>query len=190
MNLFDVDFPDPRNHFLVPILLAYLQADGANKGKDGFVGVGAIIEEMQSLGFTADAIESALRRANNKRLIETAERVTFEEDETGLIGDVPSSFRITAVGIYHVHRWMGVFAYLDAMVFDTPIFDSNVTETLLENIESLEIHDRYVRATTFRDYLLRQWSNAGQDVRYFDFAQYMEQGKMSFDKVRKAVKHS
>ena len=48
MIIFDVKRPDPREHFLVPLLLSYLNLDGNYRDCDGFVSVETITYEMQS----------------------------------------------------------------------------------------------------------------------------------------------
>ena len=120
INLFDVQYPDEKEHFLATMILEFLKWGESPKDKDGFTTTKNIIDEMQSWGFTSQQIEGKLRRLTNKKLIESAEKVTFEEEDSiGLIGDMPFVFRITSVGAYHTMKWMNTFAYLDAMVFDT-----------------------------------------------------------------------
>ena len=98
-NVFDVRNPNSNEHFLVPMILGYLHSEGEHKSsKEGFVTSATIIAEMQEWAFTPEATESALRRANNKKLLETNRRVTFDEDEGGLFGDMPEYFRFTTIG--------------------------------------------------------------------------------------------
>jgi hypothetical protein len=86
MNLFDVSSPDRREHFLSTMILAYLLSDATIKDKDGFIRSNQIVFEMQSHRFLAEQIHSSLRRLTNKRLIETTERITFDEDLAGPVG--------------------------------------------------------------------------------------------------------
>ena len=81
---------------------------------------------MQEWSFTPEATEAALRRANNKKLLESPRRVTFDEDEGGLLGDMPEYFRISTIGAYHLLRWITEFSYLDAVSYDTPILDREI----------------------------------------------------------------
>ena len=83
MNIFDVASPDKKEHFLVPILIGYLSQFGEHLNNDGFCLSEKIFEELQSYGFTVSQIGAALRRTANKKLIETSQRVTFEEDVNG-----------------------------------------------------------------------------------------------------------
>lgn len=187
MNLFDVRFPDVREHFLVPLVIGYLNYDGPHRNREGFVTSGDILAEMQSWGFTQQQTESALRRTTNKRLIETTERVTFDEDITGLIGDMPAAFRITTVGAYHLLKWAPTFAYLDAMAFDTPIFDSATSEDLVRDAESFDIRERYRRTVEFRKYLNTAWHDSNLAPPYFDWLGLLPIGQASFDSVKRFV---
>ncbi len=187
MNIFDICAPDIKEHFLVPMIIAYMDENDKDTDKDGFILTGLIINEFQNLGFTIKQIEDALRRTTNKKLIETSQRITFEEDETGLIGELPSSFRITTVGAYHLKCWIPTFTYLDAMVFDTPIFDTEVTGKLTSEINSFEISHRLNRAMEFRKYLLNAWISITNKPPYFDFEQIIKSGEESFLRVKSFV---
>jgi hypothetical protein len=120
-------------------------------------------------------------------LIETTERVTFEEDATGFACGMPVGFRATSVGAYHLRRWMGTFAYLDAMLFDTPIFHESAAQTISQNLESFDIGDRLLRATTFRAYLTSVWDTSGLGAAYFNWHEAVRVGEGTFGAVRWAV---
>lgn len=188
LNMFDVSGTDNLEHFLTPILLAYLDFSGTHKDKDGFCLTNNIFNELQNLGYTQPQIENSLRRSTNKKLIETSQRVTFEEDDNGLlIGDMPNSFRLTTVGAYHQKRWLCSFTYLDAMVFDTPIFDKAMFESLLPNVNSLTINHRYDRANAFRTYLHKNWHTLNKKPLYFNFENSISDGNASFESVERAI---
>lgn len=184
-NLFDIRYPDRKEHFLSSLILGFVAFDGPAKSTEGFTRTSDIIKEMQSHGFVQDQIEHALRRMTNKKLIETTERVTFDEGLQGLVGDMPSAFRITTVGAYHIHRWAPSFAYLDAMLFDTPIFDESIREKLRRNISSFDIGDRYSRTTIFRDYLDESWQEFNRHPIYFDWPTTAASDTRSFDAVKR-----
>lgn len=188
MNTFDVSYPDPKEHFLVGMILGYLLSNAANKNNDGFVQTDQIMSEFQAQGFTIEQLENSLRRATNKKVIETSQRLTFAEDETGLIGEMPTSFRINTIGAYHLKRWMYSFAYLDAMVFDTPIFDDSVMARLVQKAGSFYIGDRYERAVIFREYLLSSWTASGLNPNYFDLGVLFSQGNENFEQLSLIIK--
>ena len=187
MNVFEVKLSDVREHFLCSLIIAFLLSDLSLKDRDEFVTTNSILEAMQGHSFRDVQTESALRRLTNKRLIETTERITFEEDIIGLVGAMPRGFRATSVGAYHLRRWLGIFAYLDAMVFDTPIFDPKIAEQISERLESFDIRDRLARATTFRNYLTSAWDASGIKAPYFSWHDIVRDGQSNFDGVRRAL---
>lgn len=190
LNLFDLRNANPREHFLLPMILGYLHFDAEHRSGEGFVTSASVVSEMQSWGFTPKASEAALRRANNKKLIETPQRVTFDEDESGLIGDMPDYFRITTIGAYHMLRWIGEFSYLDAMSYDTPILDEHAAAELKSKIESFKIADRFERALLFREYLTRAWRRSDLSPQYFDWLASSATGGKSFERVELAINHN
>lgn len=187
INLFDVQSADRNEHFLALMVIAFLISTVSEKNNDGFIRTFSIHRELQSWSYLPEQINKTLRNLTNKRLIETTERVTFEEDLTGLIGDIPEGFRITSIGAYHIHRWAGDFSYLDAMVFDTPIFDPDFKNSLYPRLESFDITDRYNRTLSFRNYLTNVWDSANLKPSYLDWQDVVGRGQKSFDRVRTAI---
>ncbi|MDR3055990.1 MAG: AAA family ATPase [Zoogloeaceae bacterium] len=186
-NLFDLRYPDPREHFLCLILVSYLLSDTTSKDRDGFIKAIDIIAEMQKIGYVSEQIEQALRRLTNKKLIEGTERITFDEGLQGLMGDMPLAFRATTIGSYHVTRWVPTFAYMDAMLFDTPILDNDVRTDLVSKISSFEISERLRRTTIFRKYLDRSWDEISNPPLYFSWDNLRQLGEASFNSVQKFV---
>jgi len=187
MNVFDTQTADRKEHFLCLMIVSYFLAGSTVKDRDGFIHTKKIVEEMQKWGFLPAQTESALRRLTNKRLIETTERITFEEDLVGLIGEIPEGFRPTSIGAYHVRRWAANFAYLDAMVFDTPIFDQDIPDRFVEKLGSFDIADRYERALAFRNYLSATWESSGLRPEYFDWNESVREGQQDFTIVLIAI---
>lgn len=188
LNVFDVSFPDPREHFLALLLLGYLNHDGAHRNLEQFVRGDTLVSEMQDHGYIPPQVLACLRRLTNKKLIETTERVTFDEDVLGsLVGDMPSAFRITTVGAYHLLRWAGSFAYLDAMAFDTPIFTDEAMKAMAQNPGSFDIVERFGRTLAFRQYLTGIWKDATLSPAYFDWAVCVSEGVRAFQGVESAI---
>jgi hypothetical protein len=79
------------------------------------VDISVIKSELQSQSFTNSSIDACISIANNKKLIEAPDRITFEEDEDGLYGLVPSAFRLNTTGAYYLRIWISSFSYLDAI---------------------------------------------------------------------------
>ncbi|MBS1095196.1 AAA family ATPase [Gluconobacter wancherniae] len=186
-NLFDVHLPDEREHFLSTMILEYMNSEYSKKDADGFVSTESIEIEMQKNGFTLKQIENKLRHLNNKKLIESTLRVTFDENVSGLFGDMPHAFRVTSVGSYHTLRWLASFSYLDAMVFDTPIFRDTIFEEIITNKESFHIADRFERVLKFRSYLTETWNKSGINVPYFDWQTVVERDEQAFAPIRRAI---
>jgi len=186
-NLFDIRYPEPREHFLSLFLLGYLLADGGAKNAEGFIQTTDILQEMRTQGFVPDQVEHALRRLTNKKLIETTERVTFDEGLQGLVGDMPVAFRATTIGSYHLYKWAPTFAYLDAMVFDTPIINESVKKVVAIKLNSFDIGDRYRRTVAFKDYLSDVWSTIESPPVYFDWPAILNTGFATFESVKRAV---
>ncbi|MZG45534.1 hypothetical protein F6X34_22200 [Dickeya dianthicola] len=190
MNMFDISIADESEHFLVPLIVAFLSEKSEIQDRDGFCETRKIIEEMQNLGFIPKQTENALRKSTNKKLIETSQRFTFEEDETGLIGDMPTKFRTTSIGQYHLKRWISDFAYLDAMLFDTPIFNPEIVNSMRTSCESFNIEDRYNRTNAFKIYLSTTWNKIINKPNYFDMNEALKMGDPSFENVKRAIDNS
>ena len=190
LNLFEIRNANPNEHFLMPMILGYLNFDADYKSGEGFVSSSDVVAEMQEWGFVPEATEAALRRANNKKLLETPQRVTFDEDAGELFGDMPDCFRISTIGAYHHLRWITEFAYLDAMSYDTPILEEEVRESLNPKITSFAIGDRLERALTFRKYLTKTWYSSNLAPRYFDWSTSLTTGEESFRQVQRAIERN
>lgn len=186
-NLFATQANDKSEHFLAPLILSFLAAEGAHRASEGFVQTVLLLSEMQSLGYSSKSCESCLRRLVNDRLIETALRVSFEEDEFGLYGELPSKFRINSAGAYYVQHWMCTISYLDAVVVDMQIYDEDVKNTLKESIRSLALADRLERAQLIRGYLTKVWEEMSLNVDYFDWEGSCRTLEWTFERVRSAV---
>ena len=187
LNLFDLRYPDLREHFLASIIISYLLSDNRGKSSEGFCSTSDLVSEVQSYGYVSDQIEHALRRLTNKKLIETTERVTYQEGLEGLAGDMPLAFRATTVGAYHVLRWSCSFAYMDAMQFDTPILDDKIRNEMLRNLGSFDIRDRFHRTTSFDIYLANAWHSLERKPVYYDWPTVRQQGNHGFTSVQRAV---
>ena len=85
LNVFDVFNPDSSEHFLDPILLSFLKKPNKLFNNESFCNANIIIEELQGFGFQLNSIQNTLRRCTNKKLIETSQRITFEEDDNGVL---------------------------------------------------------------------------------------------------------
>jgi hypothetical protein len=186
-NIYAVFSSDAKEHFLVPLILAYLDTSGKHRNSEGFVVYTEMAREMQSWGYRSSSIEAAIRLANNFRLIESNRRITFDEDEAGLHGTLPELWRINTSGAYHLRAWSTSLTYLDAVAVDVPLFDEGIYENLLISVRSLALEDRFERARTIRAYLSDIWDKSGISTSYFDWSQLQAIGEPSFERVERAL---
>jgi hypothetical protein len=159
-NLFRVSRPDGREHFLTPLVLAFAYSQGERREEEGFVASDEIYSFAQRLGFENDQIAEALEHAVAKRLLDAAPRYSGERRAY--------YFRITTVGAYTTRVLAAFFAYVDAVLVDTPIVDPryralfNDAHTLGERVERVEL---------FRQYLNRQWQSISDEGLPWDWGQ-------------------
>lgn len=189
-NLFSVIYPDKKEHFLSPLILGFLNWDGAQKdGIDGFIRSTAIAKELQEYGFTAQQTTSHLLRLTRRKLIEAEERKLTEIIEGAQQDNPPKLFRITTLGAYHIKRWIGEFSYLDAVAFDTPIFDPLIRDDLATGINDPRLSARFHRAEVFANYLDSAWKLI-PDCNYLDWKMIRATGNSSFAKVSQFLREN
>lgn len=147
-NIFDIGHPDPKEHFLTPLLVGTTALLG-KKETDGFVSTHDVYQKLQSMGYTPDQIDIALSKGCQRKLVEaTARRIPKPGQE------LPPSIRATTIGLYHNEVLASEFSYVDAVTIDTPILDPN-TRGVIRNVHSIE--ERLERFDTFHAYLTKCW---------------------------------
>lgn len=151
-NLFGISQPDGREHFLLPLLLSQAQALGERASEEGYVQSEVLFDFAQHLGFDVEQITASLDHAVNKRLMDTAPRHSHDGPRL--------HYRITTVGAYTVRILLAYFAYVDAVLIDTPIVDQQYRR-LIEDVHNLP--ERVNRTEYFRLYLDRQWSKVNSE---------------------------
>lgn len=147
LNLYDISERDPREHFLLPCVLSYVDRAGSVGGAEGFLEVGNIFRHFQAHGFGERQIENAVRRALAKDLLH-APRVEQR--------DSPSRLRIASSGAYTAKRLAGLFAYIDAVVVDTPILSDRARLAIQDERYT---PGRVKRAYAFAEYLDECWDD-------------------------------
>lgn len=179
-NLFDVRHPDPKEHFLLPLLLEVTASPSAKSTKEGFVETDWVYEKLQGHRFTVGQIDVAMMRASDWRLIETEARAHLAADQPA-----PHTIRITAVGAYHVKRLVRMFTYVDAVIVDTPVLDPDVRG----NMEVVEfIHERLDRAEAFVAYLDGQWRNSPLQEGAFSWPENSEALSKDIKRIRSRIR--
>ena len=149
-NLFALDRPEHRNHFLLPLTLEYILSRGDAKDSSGYVEVVDVYRHLQGLGFALEAVSFSLNYLARFRLIE-APLSDFDVAHA-------DRARITTVGAYTLKNLPMLFTYCDAVLVDTPIMEQG-TRTQIGTVHS--IIDRLARVESFRSYLDACWQTAG-----------------------------
>lgn len=181
-NLFDVSSYDPKEHFLLPMLINVLISSTDSSTAPGFVRTSVLYEKLQSIGFTSDQINFAIFRASKKRLLESSAR------QTPMPGQImPDSFRVTSIGYYHTQKLCPLFTYIDAVIVDTPIFDDEKYNSL-HSLDSNSIVQRLHRAEIFRQYLDEQWGTIGDGFKIFNWKTISEKLKKEIIWIESRVK--
>jgi GTPase SAR1 family protein len=176
-NLFDVTLPDGREHFLLTILLSYIERS-ADSG-EGFSSASGTFRFAQDLQFGSLQIYSALERAVGRGLLETSPKFATS--------DRWEEFRITSVGAYSTKRLLSSFAYVDAMIVDTPIMDP-IVRAAIRNATT--IHQRLDRFEIFLDYLSVQAGKVDWRAAGFDLDTSFEALRQDFQRARRGAMQS
>ncbi|SDK37251.1 hypothetical protein SAMN05216282_105137 [Cryobacterium psychrotolerans] len=155
-NLFRLTRRDAKEHFLIPLCLAYIQKAGELETEHGYVSGHDVYSYLQAMGFEPAQVSDALEYSLRFRLLDSTRKYGRKTDD--------EVFRITTVGAYCYKALADKFTYIDAVSVDLPILDDEVrarvrdTHTLVERVE---------RAQLIADYLDDQWkqvpSSAGWD---------------------------
>ena len=178
-NIFDIRSLDPKEHFLVSIMIKFVTNEGRNRGEHGFVDISRVYERLQGLGFTADQIDEAIVRSSRSKLIELSpQMVPYKAEEPANL------VRATSIGIYHVEELSSMFSYIDAIAVDTPVLDKK-TRQEINDVE--EIAERVDRAELLCEYLNNQWIELeGKDIGY-DWMRVSKKLKDDILAVRKRI---
>lgn len=145
-NLFDISQPDGREHFLLGLLISKIERQGDEAGTDGFVSADAIYAYAQKNGFSADQTAWALERATKNGMLERAPRSGKRGGEEYL--------RVTSAGVYTARVLASIFAYVDAVLVDTPVVDDAFGRSITD---AHTLAERVRRVEVFRAYLDKQW---------------------------------
>jgi hypothetical protein len=149
-NLFSLDRPESRNHFLLPTALDYILSKGDASDSAGYVRLDEVYGHLQGRGFSLDAITFSINYIARFRLIETP---LSDKDVTNA-----ERCRITTVGAYTLRNLPSLFTYCDAMIVDTPILHPE-PRSAIRDVHSLP--ERLERVRTFLAYLDGCWEESG-----------------------------
>jgi hypothetical protein len=148
-NIFHILSTDPKEYFLLLLLLAKIEELGiSNEGY--FADLSSVVADIQSLGYSSEQIKYHINRAYEAKLIE-------QNDS----GDAGQLVRITQAGSYLRKKMLTTFSYIDAVIVDTPILDVKV-RSQIRDVRS--IAERIKRAEVFQEYLDSCWPFTANEV--------------------------
>ena len=170
-NLFAISSNDPKEHFLLPMLLAAVQSLGERES-GGFADLPAVYSILQACGYTPEQIAFHRGRADKGGLAEFVER-----------GDAGSLARVTASGAYLHQSLAAEFPYIDAVVVDTPVIDLQARASIRD---VHDVNDRVLRAEAFVAYLDSCWP-FGEEPVPFEWAAIREASERALGEVKKGA---
>lgn len=175
-NMFGISQPDGREHFLLGILVAHIEATGDRKGTEGFVPTDDVYAFAQRCGFSPNQIAWAVDRGVKKGLVERSPR--------GRGSGAHEHLRVTSAGVYTARMLIHMFAYVDAVVVDTPIVDQNYRK-LVTAVQDMT--ERLRRADIFRVYLDNQWRtlSSAADSLPFNWDEHSRRLRADIETVRR-----
>lgn len=175
VNLFDVRYHNPNEHFITLTLIALLDDYSKNSRNNGFITIKEVYRYMQGVGFIPNQIDSLLNFAYSKNLFETSQKgdkLSIQNNELNI--------RATNLAIYHLRFLANSFTYVDAMIVDTPIFGVEDRDKIQN---TLQIKGRLERATFFKEYLDKQWQISKLRSNCFNWPNFSNELKSDIDKI-------
>ncbi|MBC6998635.1 hypothetical protein, partial [Cytophaga sp. FL35] len=140
-----------------------------------FITIKEVFSYMQGVGFNPNQIDSLLNFAYSKNIFETSQKgdkLSIQNNELNI--------RATNLAIYHLRFLSNSFTYVDAMIADTPIFDSDDRDQIQN---TMQIKERLERAKIFREYLDKQWQIANLRTNYFNWPNFSNELKNDIEKI-------
>lgn len=172
INIFDILNDNPKEHFLIPLLISVVKKNGNSGGNEGFIDENILVEILHKFGFTDKEIQNSLHRVAEKGLIIKAH----------ICEDNQIKWRVSSSGVYTILKLPTYFSYMDAIVVDTPICDKKVRDKIAD---CTSIEDRIKREIIFLDYLECCWDS--KMVEYYDFNNIVQQARTLISKIEYRV---
>ena len=179
-NVFDVSERDGREHFIILSALAFVDRRGQQSNSGGFVPGEEVGDHLSRLGFRTSQVEESLDRIVRWKLVESGPVRTGDERVTSL----EAHFRLTTIGAYYFRKLVGTFQYLDTVLVDTPVIDSEVRATI-RDVRS--IVERLSRAERFCAYLDQQWAEVKEAGSVFDWESAASEARDEIRRIRERV---
>ena len=179
INVFDVRHYSSNDHFIVLIIISLLDDFSKNSRNSGFVTITETYSYLQGLGYTPPQIDSALNHAYAKNMFEISQKGDKLDTE---IQDL--QIRATNLAIYHLHYLIKSFTYIDAIIIDTPVFDSSIRGDITNVIN---IEHRINRAIIFKRYLDEQWIKSNITSNYFNWKTFSKSLSCDIDRIANRI---
>ena len=176
INAFDISNDNPKEHFLILILLSMIDKLGRITKNEGFVNTIDLFTNLQLIGYNEFEVEHSIFRLLDKSLIAT----TDYHEET-----IPSKVRILPAGAYTLLKLANKFTYIDSMIVDTPISLRDFNDKIHDVVS---IEERIDRAGLFIEYLSKAWSD--MDIEYFNWPEYKTQIQRELSNIQYAVRRN
>lgn len=173
-NLLWISTRSPREHFLLPILLANVQQLGKGE-QNGFVAKARVFSAAQPLGYAPSDIEIHFQRAIEAELIEASDA-----------SDPQALVRSTPAGAYMHQALISDFAYLDAVVVDTPILNPHF-RAQIRDVQPIE--ERIARVESFLAYLDEAWP-FGEEPMSFSWPAIRAAAAVEIERVKQGAKRA
>ena len=180
-NVFDVSERDGREHFLILCALAFLERRGQTSDTDGYVLGEEALEHLNHLGFRTSQVMQALKRVVRWKLIEPDIKTMNSNNEEESLA---TYYRLTTIGAYYFRKLVSTFQYLDAVVVDTPVMDSEARTSILD---ARSIAERLDRAARFCTYLDGQWGDLGDSGSVFDWTSTAIDVRRDIEQIRERL---
>lgn len=174
-NLFNIQDSDKKEHFLSPLILALVETAGERE-QGGYAATSDVYARLQSLGYTGAQIHRHVTLLHDAGCLESAEHGINE-----------SQIRITRSGSYLHKSMITEFAYVDAVVVDTPILDIAARH---EISDVFEINQRLGRAERFVSYLLDCWPFTSVEDIPFDWRRHAATLLTNFEIVQEGIERA
>lgn len=144
INLFDIDSSARAEHFLAISTIDYLCRKGQVGTDRKFIRYQDTLDYLTELGFSGDVSVSCIGRLEKANCVESA--TTTNESPA-------AALRATSLGTYHIRTLVRTFAYIDAVIVDTPIVNEGLRADVFRRPELRGIEDRVIRVERFLVYL-------------------------------------
>lgn len=163
MNVFDCGSERNASHFTCLRIIRLLSGRRGewNREGQGFVDIGELLSMSEDTFDNREDVLRSLNRLVSKQLVEVNTKST--ESISGA-----SHVRTTSAGWYYSKYLVKAFSYLDLVLQDTPLDDSEVESKLREHVHEVDnlsdredqklerMSVRFARVRTFIDYLLKE----------------------------------